>query len=196
MTRLVGMGRQPTPTETKIAGGWQPYLDDGEKVIWQGAPDAGLHFHARGIMQSLFGVVFFGFSIFWVTMALKGSGPDGGLGAVFPLFGVPFVLVGFYLVIGHWFFDSYKRSRTRYALTDKRALIAVRVFGKRMKSYPITRSKPITVKEGHMDSVIFDSVEKRGKNGSYTVDIGFQYIPDAMDVYKMMRDIQSKLGRL
>lgn len=66
-----------------------------------------------------FSLIWGGFAIFWEFTALNGKAPS-----FFPLFGVPFVLIGLFLIFGRFFLDAWLRNRTFYALTDRRVLIA------------------------------------------------------------------------
>ena len=49
--RRRGSSSHPTPQ------GWDAYLDRGEKLLWEGAPRAGLRFRASDIFLSGFGDV-------------------------------------------------------------------------------------------------------------------------------------------
>lgn len=174
--------------------GWAPYLDRGEKLIWEGNPAAGLRFRASDIVQSVFGLFFLGFSLFWVYMASSitrdAPGP-AGFGLIFPLFGLPFVAVGAYLVFGRFFWRSYVRGRTRYALTDKRAIIATNAFGRKLKSYPITADTRLEFEPGPEATIWFAEEMRRGNKGRrYTVKKGFEYIHDGDEVYRLMRRVQ------
>jgi len=182
MVRKVGM--RPRLVE-KRGESWEDYLEEGEKLLWEGAPATGLRFSGTGLALSLFGVFFFGFSMFWVGLASNTGG-----GFIATLFGLPFVLVGLWLVAGHWFYDSYKRKRSRYALTSQRALIARTVFGRRMESYPIDRFSPIMLVEGPLDTVNFHQKTVRGKNGDTQINIGFRFINEGKKVYRLLRDIK------
>ena len=42
----------------------------------------------------LFGIPFFGFAVFWTTMAEEFSSGDDVLTNIFPLFGIPFLVAG------------------------------------------------------------------------------------------------------
>ncbi len=46
-----------------IPTGWEAILDEGETVIWQGRPNAGLVFRVRDVATFLFGLVFAGFAL-------------------------------------------------------------------------------------------------------------------------------------
>jgi hypothetical protein len=90
-------------------------LASGERLIWWDRPDP-VGFAKRDLnFGTLFGVFFFLFAIFWMTQASRAPGP-------FFLFGVPFVLVGLWMVStplrAYW-----SAGRTVFALTDRRALI-------------------------------------------------------------------------
>jgi hypothetical protein len=184
MARKVGMGRSAAQSESNR---WEDYLDPGERLLWQGAPASGLRFTPDGLAMSAFGAFFLGISVF---IAFAGIMAGGGMGAVFSLFTTPFILVGLWLVVGHWFFDAYKRKHSRYALTTKRAIIARSVMGRKMLSYEIGRHSPISLVEGNLDTVNFDRRTYLTKNGTKTVLIGFRFIKDGREVFRMLQDIK------
>ncbi len=178
-------------------GGWAPYLDEGEKLLWTGQPEPGLRFRGANVVKSVFGLFFLGFSVFWVVMAMTitgaGAGAFGTMGLVFPLFGLPFVAVGLYLVVGHFFWEAYVRKHTRYALTGKRAFIATAVFGRKLKSYPVTKSMPLEFEPGPPDTIWFAEEDRRGSKGRrYTVKRGFEMIADGDEVYRLIRRIRGE----
>lgn len=182
MVRKVGMGRPaPQPRDES----WADYLEEGERLLWKGAPATGTRVTNTGITQSIFGVFFLGFSVFWV-----GLGANTGGGLTVALFGAPFVMVGLWLVAGHWFYDAYKRKHSRYALTNKRALIARTVFGRKMESYPINRFAPVGLVEGPLDTVNFHQKTVHSKNGDTQINVGFRYIHNGRKVYNILRDIK------
>ncbi len=171
-------------------GGWAPYLDPDERLLWEGTPRAGLRFKASDAFLSFFGAVFFGFSAFWIAMAGWLSGDDGAMGILFPLFGLPFLLVGAYLMAGRFFWDSYARSRTRYALTSKRGIIAKEALGRSLKSYPIRDDTEIDYQPGPEAIIYFGKQVRRGKNGTYVTNHGFEYIQGGDEVYRLIRAVQ------
>ncbi len=94
-------------------------LLSGERIIWSGIPGQGLLLTSADAMIIPFSLVWCGFSIFWETSALTGATPF-----FFKLFGVPFVLVGLYLVFGRFLVDAWIRQGMRYAVTNRRILIS------------------------------------------------------------------------
>lgn len=189
MVKLVGMGARPKKASKET---WEEYLEPGETLLWEGAPARGVRVTGSGVVMSIFGLLFLGFSVFWVSMATSMTMGMGGW-AAFPFFGVPFVLIGLWLVFGHWAFDAYKRKRSRYAVTSRRALIARKLYGRKMHSYPITRQSQIRLIKGKLDTVNFAEITRNGKNGTYVVPIGFRYISDGKKVYDLLREIRSGL---
>lgn len=201
MVKYVGKGRNTKP-EPPRGEGWEAYFDAGEHLVWQGQPNKGLRFRVETLMQSLFGVFFLAFAIFWMAMASgmsSGMPREFGPVSLFPLFGIPFVLVGFYMVIGNYFWKAYLRGRTRYALSNKRAFIATRGLRKDLKSWPIDAQTELVYEPGDESTIFFASSTKRvySKNsGSRTKTIrhGFEYINKGEEVYRKMRDLIAKGG--
>ena len=90
-------------------------LHDGEELVWHDRPSPGAVARAW-LVVSLFGMFYFGFSVFWITGAAQSDDP------LFPLFGIPFVLIGFSLV-GAPLWQIFVAKGTIYAITDKRIVI-------------------------------------------------------------------------
>lgn len=97
----------------------QRQLAPGEQLVWWGQPKK-LH-GPRGGMQKLFAVVFLAFACFWEVSALQALFVGGVFGAIFPLFGIPFIVVGLKMLfpgLG----ASRRLSRTAYGVTTRRAI--------------------------------------------------------------------------
>jgi len=116
---------------TDFADDFRAYLQSGERIVWTGRPAQGVRLSGRDAFLIPFSLLWGGFAIFWETsvlvMAIRTV-------AVLPmvLFGGAFVVVGCYMMFGRFFVDAWARSRTVYALTDRRALIARRLFGEKL----------------------------------------------------------------
>lgn len=108
-------------------------LREGERLLWVGQPRPG-RFARQAIPIVLFGIPWTAFALFWMAAASgmlfagaanAGPGPGGGFFAIFacfPLFGLPFVLIGF-AMLGSPFWLWRQAKRTCYALTDRRAIL-------------------------------------------------------------------------
>lgn len=91
-----------------------------------------------------------GFAIFWNIMVwLAPFGTKSGDDPIwfFKLWGLPFLVVGIYLIIGRFFHDSYIRKNLFYAATDQRVLT---VRGSKIVSLDIRRLPRLELSE-HRD---------------------------------------------
>ncbi len=93
-------------------------LLDGESVLWTSRPKQGLMFTERDRKLIPFSLLWGGGSIFWEAMAVRWKAP-----AIFPIWGVPFVLTGLYLIVGRFLLDAWVRRGMTYAITNRRVLI-------------------------------------------------------------------------
>ncbi|WP_108485181.1 aspartate carbamoyltransferase catalytic subunit [Oceaniglobus ichthyenteri] len=174
----------PTPP------GWEDILDPGETILWQGAPDPQVRL-TGGLGQSLFGLFFAGFALFWIAAAAFIGNDTGFVGMVFPLFGVPFLLIGLYMVFGRFIWDAYVRRGTFYTLTNKRAYIATATLGQRkLAAHDIAQSPVFEYVQGPPDSVYFTENRQMTKNGSITHKIGFEFIENSREVVDLIRRIR------
>ena len=117
-------------------------LDPGERILWTGRPRQGLRLSRIDVFLIPFSFLWGGFAIFWETTALREDAP-----AFFVVWGIPFVLIGLYLVIGRFFTDAKRRERTVYALTDRRVIIASGFISKSIKSLDLHTLSDVTLEE-------------------------------------------------
>jgi hypothetical protein len=89
-----------------------------------------------------FSLLWGGFAFFWEYSVLQENAP-----VVFALWGIPFVLIGIYIIIGRFFADSYQRSRTLYGVTDQRVLIVSGIFSREVKSLSLSNLSAISLQE-------------------------------------------------
>jgi hypothetical protein len=173
--------------------GWDPYLDAGETVLWQGKPSDRLFLLTR------FDAIMIPFSIVWGGFALLWNLGVWAMGApfFFKLFGLPFLIVGAYITVGRFFIDQRIRQNTVYALTTKRAFIATSAFGRNLRDKPIRLGTGIDFTPGPRASLTFDGASpvstqmlKIGYWHGETGDFTFRAISDGDMVYRLARDIQ------
>ena len=107
----------------------------GENILWKGKPEKGGIFTRQDVFMIPFSIVWCGFAFVWFFGALQAGG-------FFALFGVPFVLIGIYLVIGRFFITAYLRKNTAYVVTNKKI---IRKKGKRVDMLDIATLPPMHV---------------------------------------------------
>src|SRR5262245_28041101 len=98
---------------------FQGRLLKGEKIAWWGQPAQGLLFTSKDWFMVPISLMFAGFAVFWESGVLKATNAP----TFMKLWGVPFLLVGLYLVVGRFLVDAWARRGITYAVTDKRILI-------------------------------------------------------------------------
>jgi hypothetical protein len=123
-------------------------LSSGERLVWSGQPRRGIRLRTADAFLIPFSIFWCGFAIFWEFEALtatpKGGGPTT---IVFPLFGVPFVVIGLYLVFGRFIADARTRESTFYGITNERIIIVSGLFARRTKSLNLRTLSDISLTE-------------------------------------------------
>jgi Bacterial PH domain len=117
-------------------------LDSGESLLWSGAPPRGLLLRAGDLFMIPFSLLWGGFAIFWEASVLRSNAPP-----IFSLFGVPFVLIGLYMIFGRFFVDAAMRARTFYGLTNRRAIIISGLFSRTTNSLPLRTLSDTSLRE-------------------------------------------------
>jgi hypothetical protein len=120
-------------------------LQSGERLIWSGAPAQGLLLTTQDWYLVPFSLVWGGFVIFWEFTALTQQTNGNAFMAVW---GIPFMLVGLYLIIGRFLIDAWVRSGMAYAVTNKRILILRSPPFSNFTSVAIDRLPDASLKEG------------------------------------------------
>ena len=118
------------------------HLDPDERLIWSGQPRQGLVLRAFDVFMIPFSLIWGGGVVFWEYSAITGGAP-----LFFALWGIPFVLVGLYMIIGRFFVDARLRANTFYGLTDRRAVIVSGLVSSTVKSFPLGSLSEISVRE-------------------------------------------------
>lgn len=96
----------------------QNYMVGDEYILWKGKPEKGHIFNRNDIILIPFSIFWLGFSLFWELTAINGGAP-----AFFALWGLPFIAVGLYLLVGRHIMTLYLRNKTFYVVTNKKLII-------------------------------------------------------------------------
>lgn len=124
-------------------------LRPGEKLLWKGKPAMGLKLRSSDLFQIPFSLFWGGFVLFWMFGAINATSQNqtDPIAYIFPLFGLPFVAMGMYLIIGRFFVDAKIRANTDYAVTTERAIIVSGVFSRNVKSLNLKSIPDISLSE-------------------------------------------------
>jgi hypothetical protein len=159
-------------------------LDEGEQLLWSGRPRQGLLLQPMDAALIPFSLLWGGFAFYWEYEVVTTH-----QFWVLQLWGIPFVLLGLYLVVGRFFADAYMRGQTYYGLTDKRVIIA---RGSTTQSIPLSDLKGValTAKADQSGTVVLGPPDLPAPSslnaymGSTRVQYPmFQMIPGAQAVY-------------
>ena len=173
-------------------------LDTGERIIWSGQPKQGLMLRASDAVMIPFTLLWGGFAIFWESTVLSSGAPF-----FFRLWGIPFVLVGLYIIFGRFFFDSAQRSKTYYALTNERVIIISGVFTQNTKTLNIKKLPEINIstKSDGSGTITFGASHPMAwmysgsgfpNTGRYNIAPSFEMINDAKIVYQHIKRLQKE----
>lgn len=94
------------------------HVNEGEEIIWAERPKQGILFRPSDGCLIPFSLAWGGFAIFWESMVFSMGAPT-----FMAIFGIPFVLIGLYLIIGRFFYDMYVRKNMLYGLTNKQIIV-------------------------------------------------------------------------
>jgi hypothetical protein len=172
-------------------------LDADETLVWSGQPNALSYAVKKSWSTFLFGLVFFGFSLFWVYgAATQGRNVDGWMGIPFWSFGLPFVAVGACLVLSP-LWHLFRGLRTTYVLTNRRALTTnPPPFGRRL-SVPLNQIRFVDVRtstDGSGD-IYFKETVTDDSDGKSVQREGFVAVADVAEVEQLLRKTVDRAAR-
>jgi len=134
----------------------KPYLSQDEYILWSGKPEKGRLLSPSDAFLIPFSIFWCGFAIFWESSVVISDAP-----MIFRLWGIPFVIVGLYMVFGRFVVKAYIRKRTAYVITNRKLI--------RMQS------KKIDMLDGNAKSPMQISVKRDG-SGSITFGAGSGFV--------------------
>ncbi|HEY2759934.1 MAG TPA: PH domain-containing protein, partial [Pirellulales bacterium] len=135
-----------------------------------------------------------GFAIFWEVSAIN----DAKAPRDFALFGIPFVAIGLYLIVGRFFVDALQRAKIVYGVTSQRIIIISGIVSRRTKSLNMDTLTDVTLSERSdgWGTITFGPMPAfygwyQGTAGPGMPHIpSFERIQDARTVYTTIRSAQ------
>ena len=105
---------------------FQQELTSGESLLWSGQPQRKVIFHPSDWAAIPFSLIWGGGAVFWewaATGHLANANHTHAEPAFFALWGIPFILIGQYLIWGRFIYIAWEKGHTFYAVTNKRVLV-------------------------------------------------------------------------
>ena len=167
-------------------------LESGERILWMEQPIP-RYFTAMSTGAFLFAIPWTAFAVFWMCGASGFKMPDFSKGgfSFFPLFGLPFFLIGIGMLSSPLW--SYRKAfKTVYVITDRRAITFDAGWTTTIRSYPPDRLQNIHRKEKRDcsgDVVLGQRVWSGSEGGQQSQDLGFLNIRDPKTVEQMLRKL-------
>ena len=129
---------------------------NGESLLWAGRPNASVVFHKEDWFAIPFSLLWGGFAIFWeagVLGLLGNFNHKGGTSPIFfQLWGIPFVVIGQYIIWGRFLFDAWSKGRTFYGVTNRRVVVVQNLWNRRFAAAYIN-TLPTIYKETGSSSI-------------------------------------------
>jgi hypothetical protein len=186
----------------------QSELSSGESFAWAGQPSRKVVFHSQDWAMIPFGLLWGGFSMFWEASVLgfqvpvhtKSANPATWFMA---LWGIPFVLIGQYLIWGRFLYNSWKKGRIFYAVTNKRVMVVNRGRSRKVIAAFLQQLPAIekSVRRDGIGTITFGIVPMiSGRNTNMAAWDGglsstvptFVDVEDAEGVYRIVSDLREK----
>lgn len=128
---MTSIASLPDPLQRRLRAELLP----GEAIVWAGQPNPG-RYRRSGCLLWLFFIPWTAFSVFWIAAAAQFRLPrfDDGW-SFFPLFGLPFLLIGLGGLSAPLWLGIKARSMV-YAVTNQRAITIEGKGSITVRSYP------------------------------------------------------------
>ena len=178
-----------------IADSISAQLDPSERVLWAGQPQQGVMLRGSDAFMIPFSLLWGGFAFYWEWSVLQSDAPG-----FFVLWGIPFVVMGIYIIVGRFFVDAWQRSKTHYAVTSERIMIVDGLFKTTVRSAQLSGLTEMALSEqlGGMGTIAFGPSNLpamfRTLSGwpGMRAQMGLQFdmVPEAKGVLDLIRSTQ------
>jgi hypothetical protein len=194
---FIDTAKLPYELRTLVESEMQP----GERIDWLDQPIPGRL--ARSTLPILlFGIPWTAFALFWTAGAAWGaSKADGGpwMLHVFPLFGLPFILIGLGMLSSPYWVHRRAR-RTAYVLTDRRAVVFSAGWrgSTTVRSFDPTRLGDLQRKQnadGSGDLIFTQDLWRDSDGDRHTTNVGFLAVRNVKQAEEMVRALVQRGAR-
>jgi hypothetical protein len=177
----------------------QSQISGEERLLWFGKPRQGFFFRGSDGLTIPFSFMWGGFAMFWNYMVWTGNAP-----IFMRLWGMPFLVVGLYMIFGRFFVDIWQRKKMFYGITNERIIIVSGLFSQQIKSLNLNTLTDITLEEksNGLGTITFGTPNTTNSSGNSNFPFSrkreeivpnFEQIPQAKNVYETIRNTQKLL---
>ncbi len=181
------------------------YLQGEEKLLWSGQPTKGIKLRPHDIFFIPFGLFMAVFAIVWLSIGLhvtftEEAEETGLVIWIFMLlFGLPFLIIGLYFLLGRFLVEAKQRKKTFYGVTSERIIVVSGLFSQKVTSLNLRTLTDITMHQkrdgsgtiifgpSNFMSNIFIAFQQFGMG---QISPQFEFIPNVIEVHNIIRDTQ------
>lgn len=187
----------------------QSELMPGEFFLWSGQPSRKVVFHQSDWFAIPFSFLWGGFAIFWEYGATGHfdkvhSTQNTSAISFLGVWGIPFILIGQYLIWGRFLYTAWRKTRTFYGVTNKRVLVLGTGISRKLSDGYLKNlsSVTLTTRNDGLGTIEF-TPEMEGQSiwgiygsrrrGGFPIDIdlarlAFFDVEDAKSVYRLIQE--------
>jgi hypothetical protein len=204
---MVSQGGAMGSIDPEASSKLQVELLPGENILWAGRPNPSVIFHSDDWYLILFSLFWVAFTSFWEWGASGhfGKPAESGPSLFMMIWGIPFILVGQYMLWGRYLYDGWLKRRTYYGVTSRRILI-VQDGWNRKGSFNYIDVLPTIQKEGSGTGTLWFGPKypvvaggRRTTRNMSRFSVGdtpvFADIDDVDSVYRMVLDRREQLTK-
>ena len=179
----------------------QSELQSGESLVWTGTADPSRAF-ITSLPAMIFGIPFAGFALFWISQAYHATSTITRSSSnafvkgfsVFPVFGIPFLLIGAFVILTP-LWNYLKAGSTVYAVTNQRIMVITGTNSRSVKSYTPADIASVEHRErpdGSGDIVIQTNNLIRSNNSVSQFKVALLGIPNVKQVAQQVLALHSQ----
>ena len=159
------------------------YILPGERVLWKGRPEKGRYFTTQDLFLIPFSLFWLGFSLFWEWNAIQTGIP------FMMIWGLPFIAIGIYLLVGRYFHAAYLRNKTVYVVTSKKLIIKK---GNRITTYQAQDLPPMTLQlySDGKGTISFNETVRSRRGRAYSSYFALENIRNPMQAQNAIHSME------
>jgi hypothetical protein len=195
------------PIDPEASSKLQSELLSGETILWTGRPNPAVIFHSDDWYLIPFSLFWVAFTLFWelAVTGRVGTASKGEPSLFMMLWGIPFIVIGQYLLWGRFLYDGWIKRRTYYGVTSRRILI-VQDGWSRKTSFNYIDVLPTIQKDGSDTGTLWFGPKysvlggrRQATRSMSRFSVGdtpvFADIDDVNSVYKLVLDLREQMSK-